>query len=684
MPGCLWTYSRVNAAELGTVVDYNELMKTRYAALYQLEGTIADGTFHFNNRRVKRSFYEINCLKRATSYLHGALIAIRYIVTAADDHKQQHELAQKVIALFESAEGNLNSVREVRKFILRLGLLLEPYGITYSDLKAGESIANIERKKLMEINAIQSGDVTETLLNADLGDSYAFITQPEAGLKDRKALLRGLRAVGDDHKNEQARAYNDYANALRKAPKWFLSQNRIMQVYLIDHAKEKDFPAMPSTLRGVPGLPNATVHRCQNDAFDYTVIRHGTLTPYEMTSFGERADAARENGLALAKHLQNEANARAKVFYTKEFASKMESLPVAEISFLSPHHGEGSIGTFKNKSKHTINSALSPAYRAGYVPLEETDLTEDSMNARFSETRTRRDCDRAVRQENRLAYEWGVQENPSQHGQKPLKPYWLNMGINELRWITSKTFNKNENIRAFTRLENDFQAFEILVNENGGGGVCFKPGAPQRHYHAAIGANAQLIAMRNRFNGHFMLADAETRDLHNRINAELMADCYYAMVIQGMGGVVSASCKSGKDRTGLFLLHLDALYEYHRQYGEIYPFDAAADSDARKNFVNIMRDLYLNNTQQYMAGQNTYGSSGLKSPTGVGGRNIYPPDLRAAIEAKSPGTFHAQKKLASMNKLEPGYLESVKERFNRWFIWAKEKVQAAFSRLCCC
>ena len=87
------------------------------------------------------------------------------------------------------------------------------------------------------------------------------------------------------------------------------------------------------------------------------------------------------------------------------------------------------------------------------------------------------------------------------------------------------------------------------------------------------------------------------------------------IITSELGGISHSSCKSGKDREGMKLLHTDAMRTYRTMYGELPKVTDTGDK--RQNFVNIMADFFLSNHQQYVADQNAPGCNGLKATTAV-------------------------------------------------------------------
>jgi len=127
------------------------------------------------------------------------------------------------------------------------------------------------------------------------------------------------------------------------------------------------------------------------------------------------------------------------------------------------------------------------------------------------------------------------------------------------------------------------------------------------------------------------------------------------IITQQIGGIAHSSCKSGKDRKGIELLHTDAMLAYKEKYGQLPKYDAKEVQ--RERFCDVMAEMFLKNHQQATAMQNTPGCHGLKSTT-----QIVPDDMQATIrakikehnsqypEAKLPDPFEANENNSQLNK----------------------------------
>ncbi len=119
------------------------------------------------------------------------------------------------------------------------------------------------------------------------------------------------------------------------------------------------------------------------------------------------------------------------------------------------------------------------------------------------------------------------------------------------------------------------------------------------------------------------------------------------IIIDQCGGISHGSCRSGKDRKTMEILHTDAMLVYYALYGMFPRHSDKKDSDARKNFVDIFVKLYFTYLHHDMADQNAPGSFGIKSIEG-----ILPKDILSAIKEKDPQEIENNKKYSSLNRIK--------------------------------
>jgi hypothetical protein len=634
--------------------ENHQLIKTRFNLMYQaLENMDApDGqVLPISTAESLDENLEINYQKRALSFFHGAMLAIQHQPRLIDQEKT--EAANKIIAVYNRFKNGprynqaLENLYEahwgrkqayyLKKMLIRMSLELENFGMGYGDIKAGEMVANLERERprIIQSNLSSEVNITETPLNAALNNP---IYDNQYGFLEDETI---------------------------KKPHWFIALKPVIQQYLIKNRHNPHLPAIPATLRGIPGLANMNIHQgvFKSDAdpqFHVTnkVIRHGTLTPYDMESNTERTNATYANGRALAAFLVPDAMENFSNFWTQQAVDHLPiKIPMADLSFMTPLETEEAVVEYTESRKG------KPA--------------QSVFEERPSFSKIFRESNRAMKRENQAGYMHGVENHPLARSIE-LMP--TNLGINGDRWEAGETFSASDYRATVLKAMGVFTAVKNFVSSFENKSEAFKTPESQNKFNMAILASDQLYHNDNNimqtFNISFKHANANLKNLSRRINAELFANCLYAIVIEGMGGTVSACCKSTKDRTGLFILHLDAMHQYFAETGTLPAYDAPENSPQRLRFVSIMADLYLANTQQYAASQATFGAAGIKKPEGaLGNMGAIPTDLLAALERKRPSIYAKQKELADINKIKFDIKWGKLHKVNRVGAWSQKQYE---------
>lgn len=622
--------------------------------------------------------------RRALSYFHGAMIAVDSLIIRDGQKREARESISLLYNTYER-EHMFYSLDMLKRFGKYLKKNLKRYGIRSADIQAGEKVANLERVRPTELQAGADDHlITETPMpsrmdHPSLLDEYDFILNASHGLKNNtnysimnRAEMRWYNSKGwVTQQLLKAAAYlgmlcakhglslkpvfqwfasiayrmeniNKAKSALATAntPKWYLKQNPVVQDYLLNHAGDATLPAIPPTLREIPGLPNMTRHESEftateDNAIKFHVFRHGILTPYGMTVPEERRKAAQANAAALHDAISDSVIDNFNQFWSYDAKNNPTfrdyKIHTADLSFMSPFPGMGKIGDLKRaQSSHPGSTTVFDERPNGF-----------------------REDNHAMKHENKSVYLEAMHANPR------FNPSSINLGINGDRWFVSKTFESEQYQDQVKATLNEFRRLERKVDAMQAIGINpFHNMISHNKYRLAVMAAEALEDMSEHFNQSFF-SSSFTRSMKRSklINAELFASCLYAIVILGMGGTVSATCKSSKDRTGLFLMHMDAIHAYFAKTGALINFKAEANSTERNQFIEILANIFAENTQQTMASQATYGALGLKEPKGVGsylgaGLDALPADLEPAINKQVPGMFDRQVELAGMNRLK--------------------------------
>jgi hypothetical protein len=653
-----------------------ETLKKRFQGLYdqldEIDSPLEDSNNNNNNNNnnVQNSDKEVRVItpitaanqaliiqtayrKRALAFLHGAAIAAQYLIS--DD--ECRKFLTSVSAIWEHVDAAMSHDSNPETLLTRLHDYLneirgvcDKYDLTYKDLIAGERMSSFERSrpKVYKSKYGQSEIIEKPLpafmTSPPIAHQYEFITERTPFEKQKDPIPE-------------------------KAPQWFKDQNRVVQHYLAEHAEE-DLPCITPAHRSIPGMANMSLHEGTFKGrypVKNKVIRHGTLTPYDI-DVNERAHAARNNGSVLAHIISEKANENYRVFWGDDFLKtqkKPRYIAVADIGLVSPIQGEGILGAGDRAFGRDI----------------------------YHERHTGSESNRAFKKENEDAYLEGIaHENAYLRGGDDLDALPINLGINGDREAASKTFRSeqyqkqvDETLTKFSKVQTYVKNYKSNRRLGEDEIRPFRDGEALNKYKMAVQAAGQLksivsIFKSTRFHFAFLTQDRnqslQNTTLSRAINAELFANCLYAIVIEGMGGTVSACCKSSKDRTGLFLLHLDSMHEFFAREGRLPAFDADEDSKDRVLFVDILSDLYLENTQQFMANVVTSGAMGLKPPKGAidevhkyhlapSGMDCWPPDVLKAIDKKCKNLFEQQCDLAATNKVKPKILDNRLEGLNK-------------------
>ncbi|GAB4393341.1 MAG: hypothetical protein Tsb005_11190 [Gammaproteobacteria bacterium] len=150
---------------------------------------------------------------------------------------------------------------------------------------------------------------------------------------------------------------------------------------------------------------------------------------------------------------------------------------------------------------------------------------------------------------------------------------------------------------------------------------------------------------------YIQLANAENFSFNLGRNHQLFRSALERIIVETSGSYSHITCKSGKDRTGIAVMHADAMLIYQTVYGKLPSyFDNEHD---RALFVDIFAELFLTRHQQFNAAQNARGAYGLKGVKGT-----LPKDIKEAIDKKAReqygigDIFQEEPIFSSLNKPE--------------------------------
>ena len=128
------------------------------------------------------------------------------------------------------------------------------------------------------------------------------------------------------------------------------------------------------------------------------------------------------------------------------------------------------------------------------------------------------------------------------------------------------------------------------------------------------------------------------------------------MMVHELGGISSSTCKSGKDRNSLVILHRDALSSFLHKNGQLPDFN---NEGHRKQFYTIFTDLFNTGHHQLVADQNAPGAAALKSI-----KKVLPTELVKHIDEKlGKDVLKDEQRIASTNK-PTSSKKTLKQRLN--------------------
>lgn len=132
---------------------------------------------------------------------------------------------------------------------------------------------------------------------------------------------------------------------------------------------------------------------------------------------------------------------------------------------------------------------------------------------------------------------------------------------------------------------------------------------------------------------HFAIHQYCNNEKNSDRHDNLFTSSLEQIIVETCMGVAYGSCKSGKDRKAMEIIHTDAFLVYYDIYKKLPQCND--DADDRGNFVNIFVDLYFAYHHHEVANHNSPGAYGIKDMHGsfIGG--ILPSDIAEEINRRS-------------------------------------------------
>ncbi len=459
-----------------------------------------------------------------------------------------------------------------------------------------------------------------------------------------------------------------------------------------ENQEESPVFSIPSSLRNIPGLANASFHECKiDDRSAVSYFRHATQLPIDLLGKKRTEDEQfRLTCLNLASQIRQSIE-KTKTQDESKFPDEVVILTQSLVSpgkaanlkakFISvPSDNDTQIYELKEKAVHFFQNALANP---------DVLIQNEKIKSLFFTSEERE------QKEGQLYYKdflekWGLiaQDNKTfkYENQKPIRITLLstNHPLNVLRHLEAYTF-QNESNECNTALllgavarhlkslmrpvspkingEENWPQLEECINQTKDINSfnsklnalikilksCEKEKKVINHREPIVniiknllGEDIKVFLDENTLqllhalhsllsipNGQGVLTSDERHKPQLRSIAEVM-------IINCLKGVAWIACKSGKDRTGAASIAIDAAAIYYQQ-NEKFPhyYD---DEIHRKNYLNSANELYNSGHHQKMASENAPGAKGLLRPD-----SFFPKDLKL-------DGVQLQTRLAGLNK----------------------------------
>lgn len=245
----------------------------------------------------------------------------------------------------------------------------------------------------------------------------------------------------------------------------------------------------------------------------------------------------------------------------------------------------------------------------------------------------------------------------------------LKMIVNEFNHKTNEIFQTNHPLNYIKYF--NYTSASGVSDCNSLLTLAKKAEIPSASLQALIAAYEQVL--------HSNIGSATVFDYRGR---ELFISSLEHLLILQLEGLSYGSCVSGKDRKAVEFIHTDAMLLYFYIYKKYHVFYDSAEE--RKNFVDIVTDLYVTRHQQEHAGQNAPGSEAIKTPD-----MYWPADIAKAITSrlKDDYALKNEDRIASNNEVNKiGVDKSIDPRMTSCKIIAialgEAKCQKIYDTLC--
>lgn len=572
----------------------------------------------------------------------------------------------------------------------------EPSPVAMPNNKQFKEMDYVERENLGEALALRKNG----LERLQIGNEVAALKASPADLDSKRSTKvhkDEVYTIQDEEGVEVFKGTLDELTQVRQyfvaeanagTPTWFVEMSLVEKQWWrenIDGVIKGDvpLPSMPATARNVPIPANYLRHDYQSDKMRGVDIRLGVATAYEVNDEKGKKHATEVIGKTVVEGVEQTAKAFQETTWGAAILNEGPMPLMGYITFLTPHEqihqkrGLGSVDDAREKP-------FSKLYQyAGHWSAKHNKKAREGLE----------------KAEDNRAMILMAQAGMSEAVEGRAIAYIpINFALNMAR-DNKASFGSKDDLASLKEVNRAFESYQSAVisarvsekPEVGEEGI-FRDKKAKTGYQCAQEALSKLNDLFNDYNKDWKNIPKEKRSVYNQTNPELYAACYTSLVLQGLGGVPANSCKSAKDRDGMFHIYQDAMRIYYERHGKLpSPDDIVNDPAAYTEFMDIAADVYLTAYSQEVANQNSYGAAGLKEGGDLGASLATTLDAKLkgklsigeatkfqakgfvdAVERKKPGLFKAEQKLAGTNKVKPGKKLKQLEK-------DKQKIQAAAS-----
>lgn len=199
--------------------------------------------------------------------------------------------------------------------------------------------------------------------------------------------------------------------------------------------------------------------------------------------------------------------------------------------------------------------------------------------------------------------------------------------LDELDKLVKRLNTEKSSVTKKSLVEDYF--LERLQQNNGGKltkGMRQKASRQTKDFLVSSTALVKLIEL----NHTNFLGKADIVENTEHRNRQLFAASYLNLIVGKIHGVAASGCKSSNDRRGLERVHTEAMRRVLRDHGWMPAYDDKPER--REIFLNEMVRIVKEGWVNEAVADNTPGAYGIKNEEKIPGFELWPKDLRAALE----------------------------------------------------